>query len=114
MKCKTIEVPIYGCDLTIIFTKDLNEVVKKYKLKGDWGNYGALTFSDKPKFRNYVVAFTDANHLSNIAHEIVHIKNHIYSDINSDIDLHNDEPEAYLTGWLFDQINNFLKPFKSE
>ena len=61
MKCKKIEVPIYGCDLTIIFTKDLNEVVKKYKLKGDWGNYGALTFSDKPKFRNYVVAFTDAN-----------------------------------------------------
>jgi hypothetical protein len=109
MKSKTIEVPIYGCDLTIILTKDLNEVVKKYKLQGDWGNYGALTFSDKPKFRNYVTAFTDAGHLSNIAHEVVHIKNHIYSDINSNIDLHNDEPEAYLTGWLFDKIYEFLK-----
>lgn len=112
MKCKKIEIPIYGCDLTMIFTKNLNKVVKKYNLEGNWGNYGALTFSNKSKFRHYVVAFTDANHLSNIAHEIVHIKNHIFLDINAKIDLYNDEPEAYLTGWLFDQINNFLNPFK--
>ena len=37
MKVKTINVPIYDCYLTIIFTKDLNEVVKKYKLEGNWG-----------------------------------------------------------------------------
>ena len=40
MKCKTIEDPIYNCDLTIIFTNDLNEVVKKYKLQGNWGEFG--------------------------------------------------------------------------
>jgi hypothetical protein len=114
MKSKTIDIPIYNCDLTIIFTKDLNTVVKKYKLEGNWGEFGALTFEDKSKFRSYVVAFTDANHLSNIAHEIVHIKNYIFLGINAKVDLHNDEPEAYLTGWLFDQINNFLKPFKTK
>ena len=109
MKVKKIEVPIYNCDLTIILTKDLNEVVKKYKLPGNWGEFGALTFEDKSKYRDYVVAFTDANHLSNIAHEIVHIKNYIFLGINAKVDLRNDEPEAYLIGWLFDQINNFLK-----
>jgi hypothetical protein len=90
----------------------LNEVVKKYKLPGNWGEFGALTFEDKSKYIHYVVAFTDANHLSNIAHEIVHIKNYIFLGINAKVDLHNDEPEAYLTGWLFDQINNFLKQQK--
>lgn len=114
MKVKTINVPIYDCYLTIIFTKDLNEVVKKYKLEGNWGEFGALTFEDNPKSRYYVTAFTDADHLSNIAHEVVHIKNNIFLGINAKVDLHNDEPEAYLTGWLFDQINNFLKTFKSE
>ena len=109
MKSKKIEVPIYGFDLTIILTKDLNEVVKKYKLQGNWGEFGALTFEDKSKYRHYVVAFTDANHLSNIAHEIVHIKNYIFLGINAKVDLHNDEPEAYLTGWLFDKIYEFFK-----
>jgi hypothetical protein len=97
MKSKTINVPVYECGLTIILTKDLNEVVKKYKLNGEFGNFGALTFENKSKHRNYVVAFTDASHLSNIAH-----------GINAKIDLHNDEPEAYLTGWLFDKIYEFL------
>ena len=114
MKVKKIEVPIYNYDLTIILTKDLNEVVKKYKLDGEFGNFGALTFEDKSKYRHYVVAFTDSNHLSNIAHEIVHIKNYIFLGINAKVDLHNDEPEAYLVGWLFDQINNFLNNKNNE
>ena len=114
MKCKTIEVPIYGCGLTIIFTKDLNEVIKKYKLSGNWGEFGALTFEDKSKYRHYVVAFTDANHLSNIVHEIVHLKNYIFLGINAKVDIQNDEPEAYLSGWLFDQINNFLVTIKNK
>lgn len=109
MKSKTINVPIYEFSLTIILTKDLNEVVKKYKLNGEFGNFGALTFENKSKHRHYVVAFTDASHLSNIAHEIVHIKNYIFHGINAKIDLYNDEPEAYLTGWLFDKIYYFLK-----
>lgn len=114
MRSKTIEVPIYGCVLTIIFTNNLNAVVKKYKLSGNWGEFGALTFEDKSKYRHYVVVFTDTNHLSNIAHEIVHIKNYIFLGINAKVDLHNDEPEAYLTGWLFDQINNFLATIKNK
>jgi hypothetical protein len=108
MKSKTINIPIYECGLTIILTDDLNEVVKKYKLEGNWDNFGALTFGDKLKHRHYVVAFTDASHLSNIAHEIVHIKNYIFHGINAKIDIDNDEPEAYLTGWLFDKIYDFL------
>lgn len=91
----------------MILDKDLSYVEKKYKTK-PLSDFGAVTLKDKDKYRHYVVAFTDADHLSNIAHEIVHLKNHIYLDCAMELDRYNDEPEAYLTGWLFDKINNFL------
>lgn len=107
MKIKTIKIPIYCAKLTMIFDKDLSYAEKKYKtisLK----NFGAVTLKNESKYLHYVVAFTDAKHLSNIAHEIVHIKNHIYLDCAMELDVFKDEPEAYLTGWLFDEIYNFL------
>lgn len=100
---KTIQIPIYCCELTVIIDKDLSYVEKKYKTKS-LKDFGAVTLKDESKYRSYVVAFTDRDHLSNIAHEIVHIKNHIYLDSAMELDRVNDEPEAYLTGWLFDEI----------
>lgn len=107
MKAKTIEIPIYCCTLTMILDKDLSYVEKKYKTK-PLSDFGAVTLKHEDKYRHYVVAFTDAGHLSNIAHEIVHLKNAISIDCAMELDRYNDEPEAYLTGWLFDQIYNFL------
>lgn len=107
MKIKKIKIPIYRCTLTIILDKDLSYVEKKYKTKS-LEDFGAVTLENKNHPRHYVVAFTDATHLSNIVHEIVHIKNYIYLACAMNSDVINDEPEAYLSGWLFDQINNFL------
>lgn len=108
IKIKTINIPIYCCKITMILDSDLEYVKKKYKTIS-LENFGAVTLKDNSKYRHYVVAFTDKNHLSNIAHEIVHIKNHIFLDCAMELDRHNDEPEAYLTGWLFDEIYNFIK-----
>jgi hypothetical protein len=108
MRKTTIDIPIYQCKLTIILDKDLSYVEKKYRTKS-LSDYGAVTIDKEAGYRHYVVAFTDATHLSNIAHEIVHLKNAIYLACAMEVDIYNDEPEAYLTGWLFDQIYNFLK-----
>lgn len=108
MRKKTIKIEIYCCKLTIILDKDLRYVQKRYKT-APLEDFGAVTLKDESKYRHYIVAFTDSNHLSNIAHEIVHIKNYIYLDCAMELDRHNDEPEAYLIGWLFDQIYMFLK-----
>lgn len=108
MKQKTIEIPIYCAKLTIILDKNLKHIEKKYKTIC-LDDFGAVTFKDETKYRHYIVAFTDPNHLSNIAHEIVHLKNHIYLDCAMQLDRNNDEPEAYLTGWLFGEIYNFIK-----
>jgi hypothetical protein len=107
MRKTTIDIPIYQCKLTIILDKDLSYVEKKYGTKS-LSDYGAVTLDEELEQRHFLVAFTDATHLSNIAHEIVHLKNAIYLACAMEVDRHNDEPEAYLTGWLFDQINNFL------
>jgi len=111
MRETTIDINPYGCKLTIILDKDLKEVEKIYKEDVEGFSldvFGAVTFTRKDKSRHYVSAFTDATHLSNIAHEIVHIKNCIYVDCAMNVDRFNDEPEAYLTGWLFDEIYKFL------
>lgn len=91
----------------MILAKDLSFMQKKYETNS-LEDFGAVTLKDEKKYRHYVVAFTDADHLSNIAHEIVHIKNYIFLDCAMLLDRYNDEPEAYLTGWLFDEIYKFL------
>lgn len=106
MKKKTINIPIYCAKLTIIYDKDLLYTEKKYKTSS-LKNFGAITLKDELHYRHYVVAF-ESNDLSNIAHEIVHIKNYIYEDCAMSLDVINDEPEAYLTGWLFNEIYNFI------
>lgn len=107
MRKKTIEIPIFQCELTMIIDNDLKWIEKNYKTIS-LDDFGAVTLKDEKKYRHYIVAFTDSKHLSNIAHEIVHIKNHIYLDCVMELDRYNDEPEAYLTGWLFQQIHDFL------
>ena len=105
MKKKTIDIPIYCCKLTMILDKDLSYIEKKYGTVS-LSDYGAVTLDEEE--RNYTVAFTDKEDLSLIAHEVVHIKNAIYRDCYIQLDVINDEPEAYLTGWLFEQIYKFL------
>ena len=107
MKLKTIKIPIYCGKLTIIIDKDLSYVEKKYKT-GSLNNFGAVTLKDESKYRNYIVAFEYSTG-SIIAHEIVHIINYIYLDCGIELDRINDENQAYLTGWLFDEIEKFIK-----
>ena len=106
MKEIKIKIPIYQCSLTVILDKDLSYVEKKYKTKS-LSDYGAITMRVPNKFSEYIMAFEYADGTI-IAHEIVHLKNYIYQDKGIELDRYNDEPEAYLTGWLFNQINNFL------
>jgi hypothetical protein len=91
----------------MIFDKDLSSFQKKYKT-ADLSGYDAVTLSNKKKLSHYIVAFT-SDKGSVIAHEVVHLVNYIYQDCSMQLDRHNDEPQAYLTGWLFNKIEDFLK-----
>lgn len=111
MKSQKIKIPIYGGTLTMILVKELSEVQKKYKT-ASLDDYGAVVFKEDKKYRSYIVAFGYDFHGGLISHEVTHIKNHIYIDTGTDLDRFNDEPEAYLVGWLFEQIEIFLNKNK--
>lgn len=46
-----------------------------------------------------------------IAHECVHAANMIFEHVGAKIDLDNDEPYAYLVGWLVKQVHNSLDKY---
>ena len=104
---KTINIPIYQCKLTIILDKDLSYVTKKYKTI-DLSNYGAVTMRIPNKHSEYIIAF-EYSEGSIIAHEVTHLVNYIFKDKGVELDLNNDEPQAYLTGWLFKMIEKAIR-----
>ena len=107
MRKRTIKIPIYTGELVIVLDKDLSYVQNKYKTK-DLRGYGAVTIKDENKNRSYVVAFEGVD-CGLIAHEVVQLVNYIFLDCGQELDRVNDEAQAYLTGWLFEEIYNFIK-----
>lgn len=111
MRIKKVEIPIYYGNLIIIVSNDYSEVAKKFKLqKYNVELFGAFSWKERDKndILNYYVCVDEkvSNHL--VAHEVVHLVNFIFLEKGIELDRINDEPQAYLTGWIFKQINNFL------
>ena len=111
MKIKKIEIPLYYGELIIVKAKNWKEVNKKFGTNAEKG-FEAVFFKDDKKSgrTRYVVAYVGKK-LSNdvIAHETVHVVNSIFIDRKMQLDPYNDEPQAYLTGWVFGQIKKFVK-----
>ena len=104
MKEKEIKIPIYNDTLIISQSDSLKEVENKYDLT-DTSGYDAITF----KMNGVIhVAFEGNPKTSIIVHESVHITNYIFELSNIDPDLHNDEPQAYLLQWVFEECFNFI------
>lgn len=112
MKTKTVKIPIYFGDFTIIFTDDMKDVGEKYKDsipgKMEPESYSAVVWQDhNSAYTKLYAAFTKKDNAV-IAHECVHLVNNLFIARGITADLYNDEPQAYLTGWFFREIENFL------
>lgn len=108
MKTKKIKIPIFHGELKIIKTKKWEEVEKKFKL--EVGSFSAIVWKDeRKKYLSLCVAFLGKPEKSVIAHEAVHLVNHVF--INKGIELcrYNDENQAYLMGWFVEKISKNLK-----
>ena len=112
---KKIEIPIYYGDLIIIQAKNWKEVNKKYGTKAN-KEFDAITFKNEKKsgYTEYVVAFINKPKGEVIAHEVTHLVNHIFIDRLMQLDAYNDEPQAYLTGFIFAQIEKFFNKIKKQ
>ena len=103
---KHIKVPLYFQRLTIIQTDDFETIEEAYKLEEAPSKYEAMVF---PWKGDIVAVFNSNVTPSIIAHEAVHICNMVFWNVGVKKDLLNDEPEAYLVGWLVDQIHKIVK-----
>lgn len=112
MKIEKIKLPIYHGTLIVIKTKKMSKVAAKYDLK-NCDDCDAITFvrSNKKGIKKYFVAFENKKP-SIIAHETVHVVNYIYQHHCIELDRFNDEPQAYLTGFIFDEIYKSLNKKK--
>lgn len=107
MRSKTVDIPIYFGSITIIHAASQQEIDKVYN-HGFKGVYSGIVWKSDNDFTELFCAFVGDVDNSTIAHECVHLVNHIYISRGIEPDCHNDEPQAYLTGWFFSEIFKFL------
>jgi len=110
---KVFDIEIYRKKLIIVDTEDPgyirklltnveydDEEVYGHTIYDDWKGYSGIFLivnSKHPRFN-----------LSVIVHEAIHVKNIVFYIIGHEIDLNNDEPEAYLTEAIFHTAYEYI------
>ena len=106
MKTRKIKIPIYFENLIVHKINSFEEINAIYKgMDIPLERYSAIVFNDNKS--NIVLAIQEVSY-GIIAHEIVHIVNSIFKRTGIELDVDNDEAQAYLTGYLMKEIDKFL------
>lgn len=110
MKTTKIKIPIYFGKLVILRAKNFKEIESKFGFDST-NSYASFTFKRVKKngAARYYIALKKNTSNSVIAHEVVHLVNYIFDHNGIELDLKNDEAQAYLTGWIFEQISKYIK-----
>ncbi len=114
MVVKTKDIPIYFGYLRVIICKDFKKAATKLNVNTETfkvENYASFVYTDRTKknIARYSIFIRKNINPSIIAHEAVHLVNALFIDSDIQLDRHNDEPQAYLTGWFVSEINKALK-----
>jgi hypothetical protein len=103
-----INISPYHVDLWIVISKDPHKEVTQLNVSNpginiQWSDsMSAYTRGDIYNGNAIVVVFD----------EVIHIKNMVYSHSDITHDPLNDEPEAYLSGWIAGKIWEMYREFK--
>lgn len=109
MKTKKVIIPIYYGELIIVKYQDFKKINKKYNQQIT-KRFAAVVFQDESvNYTKLIVAFKGKPTNDVIAHECVHLVNHIFINNKMGLDPYNDEPQAYLTSWFYNKIEKFFK-----
>ena len=101
---KTVKIPIYKYYLKVVVFDDFEELKKKFpeipydSCKGLLLDYG-----------NTSIICVPPDDISTIVHECEHAKNAIWKYIGFTSINNNDEPDAYLIGYLYEEIMKVTK-----
>lgn len=110
MKKKKLEIPLYHSDLIICQADDLKEFEEKYELE-DLNGFSAVVFEriTKKGYLKHYMCFNKNVTPSVIAHEAFHVTSLVFQSAGIIPDADNDEPQAYLLGWIVEKCHKFLK-----
>ena len=116
---KDIPVHPYPVDLWILIADDTRKAVTKLCLKNKgleikWTDDMAAWTEDK-FYKGYILPVifdSSCFDINTVAHEAIHIKNRIFEHTDIQPDSKNDEPEAYLVGWIVGEIKKAHTEFK--
>jgi len=115
---KDLALTPYSREVKLVFTDDLNEARLSFGItpysKKNWNTYYAgIAYVDyggrkRDKFTLYLFInmpkqLTLGYMLDTLAHEISHIVDYTFQDAGIDTDYNNNEPHAYLTGYIMGQ-----------
>lgn len=116
---KEIPVHPYSVDLWVLFADDVHKAVTRLCLKNKgleikWEDDMAA-WTEDVFYRDYILpVIFDPSHFDPAtgSHEAVHIKNMIYQHAGIKHDFKNDEPEAYLLGWIVGELQKAYDEFR--
>lgn len=114
MITKKYKTPLYRTGFTIILYEkgsEILELLKDFNQSTEEGldRYDGCVFSHKDHL--YLILNISRKGFPTpgiVAHESKHLVNFIYHEIGMDLCILNDEPEAYLLGWIVDEVHDFL------
>lgn len=112
MRKTSRKIPIYFGKVEIIEVEDLNEIRDKYNFDANYSfsSTEAMVFNyPQPSgMLKYIMAFEKDPTPKVIAHECYHFVHFVFNDRGIKVETDNDEPGAYLMGWIFEQVYNFI------
>lgn len=110
MKRKEVDIPIFHDRFTIVKVRNLQDLNAVYNTNIKPNEFEAVTFLSNDD--EIIIAFGgDKDELIKtkiIVHECVHLVNYIYERLCMELNTKNDEPQAYIMEWVFDQVEQFL------
>lgn len=126
---KSYPIPLYSTStksrIHIIVTDEKNwkkmlatlDVFNDIKEDRPWEYNDVAAFYTSTELKgiaNFWIVFKDTPQslcMNTIGHEVVHMVNGIFKSRGIELSLDNDEPQAYLTGWVTETVYNTIKKY---
>lgn len=107
------EIPIYRGKLVIILSNDKDKIKKICPIFDDDNIFAHAIFGNYKGVQGFFIIINLKNKFMKItpgviAHEAYHICSFISDKRGITIDTNNDEPIAYLTEWIVNEIHKFI------
>lgn len=102
---KAFKVPIYDYRVEVVVFDDFKEVMDKYPYIATKEMKGCVAENKEYPVSKIIIPCNDR---STLVHELEHLKNIILKYIGYSPQAGNDEPDAYLIEYLFEQVDKVI------